>query len=139
MSALIRALITRTCTQRDCSGSSASRRAWSRRSRAARGPLRRGEGRGAYGYALAAVSVPLFWLGEGALWALCAAAVANTAYVVAGFACGALASALAGSAFTPLGLDGRVRGRRPVAGAQVGDDRDTGPWGGRGARGVRAA
>ncbi|AZM54239.1 hypothetical protein DMA15_18110 [Streptomyces sp. WAC 01529] len=86
----------------------------------------------AYGYALAALSVPLFWLGGGALWALCAAAVAihmalvanhianqtlaltttptpavaNTAYVVAGFAGGALASALAGSAFTHWGWTG---------------------------------
>ncbi|WP_037685047.1 MFS transporter [Streptomyces aureocirculatus] len=76
-------------------------------------------------YSLAAVSVPLFWLGGERLWALCAAAVlvhaalvashvanqtlaltttstpavANTAYVVAGFAGGALASALAGTAF----------------------------------------
>ncbi|MEV5978896.1 MFS transporter [Streptomyces sp. NPDC052114] len=83
-------------------------------------------------YVLAAVSVPLFWLGGGALWALCAAAVtihmalvaghianqtlaltttstpavANTAYVVAGFAGGALASALAGTAFTHWGWTG---------------------------------
>jgi len=83
-------------------------------------------------YLLAAVSVPLFWLGGGALWALCAAAVlvhaalvtshvanqtlaltttstpatANTAYVVAGFAGGAIASALAGSAFTQWGWGG---------------------------------
>ncbi|WP_030780353.1 MFS transporter [Streptomyces sp. NRRL S-920] len=86
----------------------------------------------AYGYGLAAVSVPLFWLGGEALWALCAAAaaihmalvanhvanqtlaltttrtpaVANTAYVVAGFAGGALASALAGGAFTHWGWTG---------------------------------
>ncbi|MGA4849918.1 MFS transporter [Streptomyces sp. G5(2025)] len=86
----------------------------------------------AYGYALAAVSVPLFWLGGGELWALCAAAVAihmalvsshvanqtlaltttstpavaNTAYVVAGFTGGALASAIAGTAFTHWGWTG---------------------------------
>ncbi|MFF8656955.1 MFS transporter [Streptomyces huasconensis] len=86
----------------------------------------------AYGYTLAAASVPLFWLGGGALWALCAAAVAihmalvsshvanqtlaltttstpavaNTAYVVAGFAGGALASAFAGTAFTHWGWTG---------------------------------
>ncbi|MFD4631725.1 MFS transporter [Streptomyces sp. NPDC058284] len=86
----------------------------------------------AYAYATAAVSVPLFWLGGGALWALCAGAVAlhvalvanhianqtlaltttstpavaNTAYVVAGFAGGALASALAGTAFTQWGWTG---------------------------------
>ncbi|MFH8608479.1 MFS transporter [Streptomyces sp. NPDC018029] len=83
-------------------------------------------------YGTAAVSVPLFWLGGGALWALCAAAVvlhmalvanhianqtlaltttstpavANTAYVVAGFAGGAIASALAGTAFTHWGWTG---------------------------------
>ncbi|WP_406475932.1 MFS transporter [Streptomyces sp. NBC_01615] len=83
-------------------------------------------------YLLAAVSVPLFWLGGSTLWALCAAAIvvhaalvtshvanqtlaltttstpatANTAYVVAGFAGGALASALAGSAFTQWGWGG---------------------------------
>ncbi|MVO89351.1 MFS transporter [Streptomyces sp. p1417] len=83
-------------------------------------------------YSLAAVSVPLFWLGGERLWALCAAAVlvhaalvashvanqtlaltttstpavANTAYVVAGFAGGALASALAGTAFTHWGWTG---------------------------------
>ncbi|MEU6990700.1 MFS transporter [Streptomyces sp. NPDC046465] len=85
-----------------------------------------------YAYGAAAVSVPLFWLGGGALWALCAAAivlhmalvashianqtlaltttstpaVANTAYVVAGFAGGALASAFAGTAFTHWGWAG---------------------------------
>ncbi|MEV7197236.1 MFS transporter [Streptomyces sp. NPDC093510] len=85
-----------------------------------------------YAYGTAAVSVPLFWLGGGALWALCAAAVvlhmalvanhvanqtraltatsspavANTAYVVAGFAGGAVASALAGTAFTHWGWTG---------------------------------
>lgn len=84
------------------------------------------------GYVTAAVSVPLFWVGGGALWALCTAAivlhmalvanhianqtlaltttstpaVANTAYVVAGFAGGALASALAGTAFTHWGWTG---------------------------------
>ncbi|MEI5099034.1 MFS transporter [Streptomyces sp. PmtG] len=83
-------------------------------------------------YALAAVSVPLFWLGGQRLWALCAAAVAvhaalvashvanqtlaltttrtpavaNTAYVVAGFTGGALASALAATAFTHWGWTG---------------------------------
>ncbi|MDQ1046914.1 MFS transporter [Streptomyces sp. V4I2] len=77
-------------------------------------------------YLLAAASVPLFWLGGHVLWALFVAAIAvhaalvashvanqtlaltttstpataNTAYVVAGFAGGAIASALAGSAFT---------------------------------------
>ncbi|MBZ6205430.1 MFS transporter [Streptomyces olivaceus] len=76
-------------------------------------------------YLLAAVSVPLFWWGGQAMAALCAAAVlvhaalvashianqtlaltttpapatANTAYVVSGFAGGALASALAGPAY----------------------------------------
>ncbi|MEU1119041.1 MULTISPECIES: MFS transporter [unclassified Streptomyces] len=85
-----------------------------------------------YAYGAAGISVPLFWLGGGALWALCAAAtalhmalvanhvanqtlaltttstpaVANTAYVVAGFAGGALASALAGSAYTHWGWTG---------------------------------
>ncbi|MET7679516.1 MFS transporter [Streptomyces sp. NPDC005423] len=83
-------------------------------------------------YLLAAVSVPLFWLGGQVLWALCVAAVAihaalvashvanqtlaltttsapataNTAYVVAGFAGGALASALAGTAYTHWGWSG---------------------------------
>ncbi|MFD9904689.1 MFS transporter [Streptomyces sp. NPDC059063] len=83
-------------------------------------------------YVLAAVSIPLFWLGGARLWALCAAAVAvhaalvashvanqtlaltttstpavaNTAYVVAGFAGGATASALAASAFTHWGWAG---------------------------------
>ncbi|MFU0243348.1 MFS transporter, partial [Streptomyces scabiei] len=83
-------------------------------------------------YALAALSVPLFWLGGQAMAALCAAAVlvhaalvashvanqtlaltttsapatANTAYVVAGFAGGALASALAGPAFAHWGWGG---------------------------------
>ncbi|CAL9521233.1 putative transporter [Streptomyces sp. enrichment culture] len=83
-------------------------------------------------YVVAAVSVPLFWLGGHVMAALCAAAVlvhaalvashvanqtlaltttsapatANTAYVVAGFAGGATASALAGSAFTHWGWGG---------------------------------
>ncbi|MFE0099147.1 MFS transporter [Streptomyces sp. NPDC059009] len=83
-------------------------------------------------FGLAAVSVPLFWLGGSALWAVCAAAVlihaalvashvanqtvaltttstpavANTAYVVAGFAGGASASALAATAFTHQGWGG---------------------------------
>ncbi|NEB16066.1 MFS transporter, partial [Streptomyces coelicoflavus] len=83
-------------------------------------------------YVLAALSVPLFWLGGQAMAALCAAAVlvhaalvashvanqtlaltttsapatANTAYVVAGFAGGALASALAGPAFGHWGWGG---------------------------------
>ncbi|AKZ56719.1 putative integral membrane protein [Streptomyces ambofaciens ATCC 23877] len=83
-------------------------------------------------YLLAAVSVPLFWLGGQVMAALCAAAVlvhaalvashvanqtlaltttsapatANTAYVVAGFAGGALASALAGPAFGHWGWPG---------------------------------
>ncbi|MFI6857397.1 MFS transporter [Streptomyces sp. NPDC050416] len=83
-------------------------------------------------YLLAAVSVPLFWLGGHTLGALFAAAVlihaalvashvanqtlaltatstpatANTAYVVAGFAGGASASALAGSAFSHFGWGG---------------------------------
>ncbi|MEU6471699.1 MFS transporter [Streptomyces massasporeus] len=83
-------------------------------------------------YLLAAVSVPLFWLGGHVLGALFAAAIAvhaalvashvanqtlaltatstpataNTAYVVAGFAGGAAASALAGAAFSHLGWGG---------------------------------
>jgi predicted MFS family arabinose efflux permease len=83
-------------------------------------------------YLLAAVSVPLFWLGGQVMGALFVAAVAihaalvashvanqtlaltttstpataNTAYVVAGFAGGALASALAGPAFTHFGWSG---------------------------------
>ncbi|MEV5518153.1 MFS transporter [Streptomyces flaveolus] len=83
-------------------------------------------------YLLAALSVPLFWLGGQEMAALCAAAVlvhaalvashvanqtlaltttsapatANTAYVVAGFAGGALASALAGPAFGHWGWGG---------------------------------
>jgi predicted MFS family arabinose efflux permease len=83
-------------------------------------------------YLVAAVSVPLFWLGGQVLWALFAAAVAvhaalvashvanqtlaltatstpataNTAYVVAGFAGGAAASALAGTAFSHFGWGG---------------------------------
>ncbi|GGW75061.1 MFS transporter [Streptomyces caelestis] len=83
-------------------------------------------------YLLAAVSVPLFWLGGQVLGALFAAAVlihaalvashvanqtlaltatstpatANTAYVVAGFAGGAGASALAGFAFSHFGWGG---------------------------------
>ncbi|MEU3662726.1 MFS transporter [Streptomyces sp. NPDC032940] len=83
-------------------------------------------------YLLAALSVPLFWLGGHVMAALCAAAVlvhaalvashvanqtlaltttsapatANTAYVVAGFAGGALASALAGTAFSHWGWGG---------------------------------
>ncbi|MFF8031304.1 MULTISPECIES: MFS transporter [unclassified Streptomyces] len=83
-------------------------------------------------YLLAAVSVPLFWLGGRVVWALCVAAVAvhaalvashvanqtlaltttsspatgNTAYVVSGFAGGAAASALAGTAFAHFGWGG---------------------------------
>ncbi|GHD33203.1 putative transporter [Streptomyces violarus] len=83
-------------------------------------------------YLLAAVSVPLFWLGGQALAALFAAAIAihaalvashvanqtlaltatstpataNTAYVVAGFAGGAAASALGGAAFSHFGWGG---------------------------------
>ncbi|MDV7222018.1 MFS transporter [Streptomyces prunicolor] len=83
-------------------------------------------------YALAAVSVPLFWLGGHVLWALFVAAIAvhaalvaahvanqtlaltttstpataNTAYVVAGFTGGALASSLAGPAFSHWGWGG---------------------------------
>ncbi|WKX20069.1 MULTISPECIES: MFS transporter [unclassified Streptomyces] len=83
-------------------------------------------------YALAALSVPLFWLGGQVMAALCAAAVlvhaalvashvanqtlaltttsapatANTAYVVAGFAGGALASGLTGPAFGHWGWGG---------------------------------
>ncbi|MFF7894871.1 MFS transporter [Streptomyces sp. NPDC007907] len=83
-------------------------------------------------YAVAAVSVPLFWLGGQVLGALFAAAIAvhaalvashvanqtlaltatstpataNTAYVVAGFAGGAAASALAGAAFSHFGWGG---------------------------------
>ncbi|MFE1454536.1 MFS transporter [Streptomyces sp. NPDC058735] len=83
-------------------------------------------------YLLAAVSVPLFGLGGQVLWALCAAAIlihaalvashvanqtlaltatatpatANTAYVVAGFAGGATASALAGAAYSHFGWGG---------------------------------
>lgn len=81
---------------------------------------------------LAAVSVPLFWLGGHVLWALFVAAItihaalvaahvanqtlaltttstpatANTAYVVAGFTGGATASALAGTAFSHWGWGG---------------------------------
>ncbi|MGW0756163.1 MFS transporter [Streptomyces sp. NPDC002814] len=83
-------------------------------------------------FLLAAVSVPLFWLGGQVMWALFIAAIvihaalvashvanqtlaltttstpatANTAYVVAGFAGGAIASALAGSAFSHWGWGG---------------------------------
>ncbi|MFJ7337931.1 MFS transporter [Streptomyces sp. NPDC101110] len=83
-------------------------------------------------YLFAAVSVPLFWLGGQVLVALFAAAIAvhaalvashvanqtlaltatstpataNTAYVVAGFAGGAAASALAGAAFSHFGWGG---------------------------------
>ncbi|GGV72908.1 MFS transporter [Streptomyces massasporeus] len=83
-------------------------------------------------YLIAAVSVPLFWLGGHVLGALFAAAIAvhaalvashvanqtlaltatstpataNTAYVVAGFAGGAAASALAGVAFSHFGWGG---------------------------------
>ncbi|MEU7419788.1 MFS transporter [Streptomyces antibioticus] len=90
-------------------------------------------------YALAAVSVPLFWLGGQVVGALVVAAVAihaalvashvanqtlaltttsapataNSAYVVAGFAGGATASALAGLAYTHIGWGGVVA----VAGA----------------------
>ncbi|MEU9437937.1 MFS transporter [Streptomyces sp. NPDC048252] len=90
-------------------------------------------------YLLAAVSVPLFWLGGQVLVALFVAAIvihaalvashvanqtlaltttsapatANSAYVVAGFAGGATASALAGLAFTHFGWGGVVA----VAGA----------------------
>ncbi len=83
-------------------------------------------------YVLAAVAVPLFWLGGHVLPALFAAAIAihaalvashvanqtlaltttstpataNTAYVVSGFAGGALASAVAGPAFGHWGWGG---------------------------------
>ncbi|GHC36002.1 MFS transporter [Streptomyces cinnamoneus] len=83
-------------------------------------------------YALTALSLPLFWLGGHALWALCAGAVlihaglmagqvanqtralaatakpaaANTAYVVSAFIGGASASALAGPAFSHWGWSG---------------------------------
>ncbi|MFI6804665.1 MFS transporter [Streptomyces luteogriseus] len=83
-------------------------------------------------YLIAAVSVPLFWLGGQVMGALFAAAItvhaalvashvanqtlaltatstpatANTAYVVAGFAGGAAASALAGAAFSHFGWGG---------------------------------
>jgi predicted MFS family arabinose efflux permease len=83
-------------------------------------------------YLLAAVSVPLFWLGGQVMAALCAAAIlihaalvashvanqtlaltttsapstANTAYVVSGFAGGATASALAGVSFSQWGWGG---------------------------------
>lgn len=83
-------------------------------------------------YLVAAVSVPLFWLGGHVVVALFAAAIAihaalvashvanqtlaltttatpataNTAYVVSGFAGGALASALAGPAFAHVGWGG---------------------------------
>ncbi|WP_405518903.1 MFS transporter [Streptomyces canus] len=93
-------------------------------------------------YLLAAVSVPLFWLGGHVMWALFVAAIAvhaalvashvanqtlaltttptpataNTAYVVAGFAGGATASALAGSAFGWWGWGGVCA----VAGAWLG-------------------
>ncbi|GAA0386813.1 MFS transporter [Streptomyces luteireticuli] len=86
----------------------------------------------ASGYALAVVSLPLFWLGGHRLWALCAGAVilhagftagqvanqtralassaspaaANTAYVVSCFAAGAITSALAGPAFGHWGWNG---------------------------------
>ncbi|MBT2384479.1 MFS transporter [Streptomyces sp. ISL-11] len=84
------------------------------------------------GYVLAAASLPLFWLGGRQLWALCAGAVlihaglmaaqvanqtralgatskpaaANTAYVVAAFFGGSIASALAGPAFDHWGWNG---------------------------------
>ncbi|MFF4216985.1 MFS transporter [Streptomyces nondiastaticus] len=83
-------------------------------------------------YALAAVSLPLFWLGGHQLWALCAGAVfihaglmagqvanqtralastgtpavANTAYVVTAFIGGASASAVAGPAYAHWGWNG---------------------------------
>ncbi|MGW7084867.1 MFS transporter [Streptomyces sp. NPDC054871] len=83
-------------------------------------------------YVGAGLCLPLFWLGGRQLWALCVAgilihaalvashvanqtlaltttslpATANTAYVVAGFASGAGASALAGTAFTQWGWGG---------------------------------
>ncbi|MEU7165754.1 MFS transporter [Streptomyces morookaense] len=83
-------------------------------------------------YVLAALSLPLFWLGGHRIWALCAAAVlihaglmagqvanqtralgatpmpstANTAYVVSAFIGGASASALAGPAFSAWGWNG---------------------------------
>lgn len=85
-------------------------------------------------YAPAAVAVPLFWLGGRVVAALvvaavaihaalvashvanqtlaltttCAPATANSAYVVAGFAGGATASALAGLACTRVGWGGVV-------------------------------
>ncbi|MFK4269436.1 MFS transporter [Streptomyces milbemycinicus] len=85
-----------------------------------------------FAYVLAAVSVPLFWLGGSWIWALCAAAVllhaglmagqvanqtraltataspatANTAYIVAAFIGGAAASALAAPAFGHWGWGG---------------------------------
>ncbi|MFF4270646.1 MFS transporter [Streptomyces sp. NPDC001536] len=93
-------------------------------------------------YVLAAASVPLFWLGGHVLVALFVAAIAvhaalvaahianqtlaltttstpataNSAYVVSGFAGGALASALAGLAFTHFGWGGVVM----VAGVWLG-------------------
>ncbi|MEU7321391.1 MFS transporter [Streptomyces griseoviridis] len=97
-----------------------------------------------YAYLLAAVSVPLFWLGGQVMAALFVAAIvihaalvashvanqtlaltttrspaaANSAYVVAGFAGGATASALAGLAFTHWGWGGvcAVAGTWLVAG-----------------------
>lgn len=85
-----------------------------------------------FAYVLAAVSVPLFWLGGSWIWALCAAAVllhaglmagqvanqtraltattspatANTAYIVAAFIGGAATSALAAPAFGHWGWGG---------------------------------
>ncbi|MBG0854033.1 MFS transporter [Streptomyces spinoverrucosus] len=83
-------------------------------------------------YLLAAVSLPLFWLGGQVMWAVFVAAIAvhaalvashvanqtlaltttstpataNTAYVVSGFAGGAIASALAGTAYSHWGWGG---------------------------------
>ncbi|MFF7561493.1 MFS transporter [Streptomyces pseudovenezuelae] len=85
-------------------------------------------------YLLAAVSVPLFWLGGHVMWALFVAAIAvhaalvashvanqtlaltttsapataNSAYVVSGFAGGATASALAGLTFSHFGWGGVI-------------------------------
>ncbi|MFC9291354.1 MFS transporter [Streptomyces sp. NPDC057052] len=106
-------------------------------------------------YLLAAVSVPLFWLGGQVMVALFAAAIvihtalvashvanqtlaltttdapatANSAYVVAGFAGGATASALAGLAFTHFGWTGVVT----IAGLWL-----TAGWGTTAARRTRA-
>ncbi|GAB2783106.1 MFS transporter [Streptomyces daliensis] len=114
-------------------------------------------------YVLAAVALPLFWLGGQRMWALCAAALlvhaglvagqvanqmralsstdspsaANTGYIVVAFISAAAASALAGPAFTHFGWTGvcAVALCWLVLGYVGGAGRD----GGRGRRGAVAA